>query len=372
MDLEALNYIPIPVVVLERSEQGLFNYCYINRAAVIFSGLAPDEILGRNPRQVFPGRAGNQLARRQERAARECRALSYTYPIALPRGEVWIETRLVPIQDADGQVSRLMATMQDRTNEKRLAEQKLHSEAQLKGMESEIERYISMAAHDLRTPMRHVTHIAEMLREDFVDHGDGKLELIDMLEEVGVKASKLITEVLSFARASSHAPSQKKIDLAHVAGDIFAVLDPKHAHDLSADPGTLETDSIALQITLRNLVDNAIKHSEDETVSVHISLVSTHDDMLTFRVRDDGRGFEDPSLAFLDGGEFKYESGFGLLGVKRLISARGGTINAERPEDGRGAKILFSLPGRICAPDEIVDDLESGVDGTAPFIAAAE
>ena len=372
MDLEALNYIPIPVVVLERSEENRFNYSYINKSALIFSGLSKGELLGRNPREVFPGRAGKQLARRQEKAAHERRALSYSYPLALPRGEIWIETSLVPVQDADGQVVRLIATMQDRTTEKQLAEQNLHSETLLKGMESEIEQYISMAAHDLRTPMRHVTNIAEMLREGFVDHGDGKLEMIDMLEEVGVKASKLITEVLSFARASSHAPTQKKIDLAQVAGDIFAVLDPKHAHDLSADPGTIETDAVALQITLRNLVDNAIKHSEGETVSVHISLVSAEENKLTFRVRDDGRGFDDPALAFLDGGEFKYDSGFGLLGVKRLITARGGTIIAEQPADGDGASILFSLPGTICRPDEIVDDLESGVGGPAPYIAAAE
>ncbi len=372
MNLEALNYVPIPIVVLERSNDGAFNYLYINKAATIFSGFSQKQIEGRNPREVFPGRAGAQLAKRQEHAARQAQASNYTYPITLPRGEVWIETSLVPIRDADGSVYRLMATMQDRTTERKLQEDKLRSEIQMKSMESEIERYIAMAAHDLRTPMRHVQQIAELLREDFVDHGDGKLDLINMLEEVGVKSHTLISEVLSFARASSSDERKGLVDLAQLSADIFAVLDPRNDHALSADPGTLETDPIALQIALRNLVDNAIKHSDQSSASLHIGLHSARDGMLSFTVSDDGRGFEDPSIAFLEGGEFQHEAGFGLLGVKRLVCARGGEISAEHPESGQGARIRFTLPGKIATPEELSCDLalKTGIIGT--HIAAAE
>jgi len=62
-----------------------------------------------------------------------------------------------------------------------------------------------MAAHDLRTPMNNVKTMADMLRHDFQDMGDGKLELINMLERVAVKSTNLINDVLLSQRlALSH------------------------------------------------------------------------------------------------------------------------------------------------------------------------
>ena len=156
MDFEALNYVPVPIVVLERTDLQAFHYVWINTAAKVFSGLTLDAIIGKNPREVFPGRAGDQLAARQERAAQSGNVANYLYPISLPRGEVWIETSLVPMRGPDGRVFRLVATMQDRTAELGLQEDRVSAEAQISLMQSEIENYISMAAHDLRTPMRHV------------------------------------------------------------------------------------------------------------------------------------------------------------------------------------------------------------------------
>lgn len=353
MDFEALDFVPIPIVVLERTKDDTFEYVSINKAAMIFSGLSLAQVAGKTPREVFPGRSGEQLASRQEEAAQAGRVTNYTYPIRVPRGEVWIETSLVPVRGPTGSIEHLVATMQDRTEERSLQEQRAQSDAQLKSMESEIEDYISMAAHDLRSPMRHVEEIASMLREEFVDHGDGKLDLIEMLQDIAIKANELIQEVLNVAQSSTLRVEQNVINLEQFAMDIFAMLDPQDVHDLKVDPVAVETDTIALQIALRNLLDNAIKHAGTKRISVHLTFVGEDDGMLTFEVCDNGGGFDDPAVAFLDGGELRNESGYGLLGVKRMVQSRGGTIAAENLGDEKGARVRFSLPGHELPPEAL-------------------
>ncbi|MEM7211409.1 MAG: PAS domain-containing sensor histidine kinase [Pseudomonadota bacterium] len=347
MDLQALDYIPIPVLVLDRAGPERFEYVWMNSACAKFSNIRIDDIRGLTPIEAFPGRRGEQLAERQLAVARDAQPSVYEYPLHLGGREIWIETNLTPVCDAGGTVVRLVAMMQDRTEAHALAIEQAEASSALKNMESEIEQYISMAAHDLRTPMQNVSEIANMLLEDFVDHGDGKREMIELLAEIGSTASDLILDVLSFARASSLKSTSRPVDLNQLSSDIFAILDPTRKHDLTADDGLIETDPIALQITLRNLVDNSIKHSGGPIAAVHVGFAGSCNGMLRFRVRDKGRGFDDPAIAFLDSGEFKRDSGFGMLGIKRMITSRGGTIGAETPETGKGTLIRFSLPGQI-------------------------
>lgn len=347
MDLRALDYVPVPIVVLERAAAERFEYVWMNHACARFSGLALSDVRGKTPAEVFPGRAGEQLMQRQLDAARTSQPANYAYALNIGDRELWIETDLVPVCAPDGTTIRLVATMQDRTEERRLVVEQTERTATLKTLEGEIEQYISMAAHDLRTPMNHVNEIAAMLREDFVDHGDGKLELIEILEEVGAKADNLIMEVLSYARASSVKESCREISLQELSSDIFAILDPTQRHRLASTNALLETDSVVLQIALRNLVDNSLKHSSGDTAMVEVGFDGERNGLLHFSVRDHGLGLDDPSIAFLDTGEVRFESGFGLLGIKRMIVGRNGTIHAEQPPEGHGTLIRFALPGRV-------------------------
>lgn len=356
MDLEALNYIPVPVIILDRADEERFVYAWMNKAAQIFSGFGIDQIRGRNPRDVFPGRSGEQLAQRQETAGRTGKAMRYSYPMKLPRAEIWIETDLMPVRDDSGAVVRLIATMQDKTAEHALEVQRIHADAQVKEMEQEIGKYVSMAAKDLSSPMRQVGQIASKLREGFVDHGDGKLQMIEMLETVSVKAHELISDVLSSASSGGSRDNQSVIDLSQMAADIFTILDPQGIHALTAEPLLIETDPIALQFTLRSLTDNAIEHSGREKVSIQIGFDGEANGLLAFHVRDNGRGFENPALAFKDNSDVRSDAKHGLPSLKRMIGSRGGEIFAERPDDGPGALIRFSLAGKALPADAMIDE----------------
>ena len=214
----------------------------------------------------------------------------------------------------------------------------------------EMEQFISFAAHDLRTPMRNIESLAELLREGFVDMGDGKVQLIDMLEEVAVKAARLITDILSQAQAATPAQLAETFDLSELCEDIMCTLDPGQIHQLHVGATQIEADKTAVQIALRNLMDNALKHGDRDRILLSIHLTQQPDGMLQFDLHDTGNGFDDPSLAFLDGGELRIDSGYGLLGMRRLIEARGGTVGAGNLPGKTGGYVRFSLPGHLVPP----------------------
>ena len=363
LDLDTLDYISTPVFVVAVKPGMRLEFVTVNAAHTAVSGLRPEDVKGKTAVEVFPGRAGQNAWQRHAQVAETAQKL--TYVITLPFGarERNFRTTLTPFLDVFGKVRTIVGTMIEVTAQRELETNNLVAEFASGNQASESEQFVSMAAHDLRAPMRNVTQIAQMLREDFVDHGDGKLELIDMLEEIGSKAYRLISDVLAYTRATTAEERSSRFQTGTLCGDVFAILDPDGQHALSCDDALVETDEVALQIVVRNLVDNAIKHGGRETLSLFVGLEGEQDGLLGFSVRDNGQGLKNPRLAFLSSGRFTYDSGFGLLGIKRMLTARGGRIVAEEPPHGIGTLIRFSLPGRVLALPGVLEQIAG--DGSA-------
>jgi len=201
--------------------------------------------------------------------------------------------------------------------------------------------------------MRQITMLLDMLRDGFEDHNDGKVEIIKMLDDVSANAKTLITDLLAQAQVTDLEPKLSTFGLRDLCSRVMVMLDPTGAHDVQADNVRLTADETALQNVLRNLVDNAFRHSGDALKKLTISATAIGSDVIEFSVRDYGTGFQGDAAALLEEGKLRKGADFGLLGVRRLINARGGTITARSPEAGPGALVKFSLPGKIEAADSI-------------------
>ncbi|MEP4197799.1 MAG: PAS domain-containing sensor histidine kinase [Aliishimia sp.] len=343
IDVNSLGYFDIPVFTLEMSEAGDPIYSGVNHAWSEGANRLLQDVLGKTAKEVFPGKLG-VAAYEQHLAAFET-GQKRTYDIQLPLSDIvhTVRTKLTPVLNDTGTVIQFVGVSSDRTSE--FTATKLR--ADLACANKDIEDFIFMAAHDLRTPMRNIGSLADLLRDGFSDLGDGKIELIDMIEDVATKAADLITDILAHAQAVTSVAGQETFDLSELCNDIFLTLDPIKRHSLKVANQTLTTDKVALQIVLRNLCDNAIKHCGRHNVALNVLVQSSGSNTLEFTVSDNGQGFQDPAITFLDGGELRMESGFGLLGVRRLIESRGGTIAAQNlPNDGGGI-VRFSLSGEI-------------------------
>ena len=87
--------------------------------------------------------------------------------------------------------------------------------------------------------------------------------------------------------------------------------------------------------------------------------------MVEVTLTDNGKGFSDAALEIMNGGRFRVDSGYGLFAIKRLITARAGTLVARNLPQGTGAVVRFSLPGEIVGVTESLGDAP-GTQGVIP------
>jgi len=348
-DFSQLDAVPKPLFVLRRDAVGPPVYAAINSSALKLFDRPLRDFIGRTAADVFPGATGLIAHTRFCEAARLNAEVRFDLPQTLENPAAGLQVVLKPQAARVGELQYLYGCIEDNPT----AAPDQANPVALRTKASEVEQFVAMAAHDLRAPMRNIKLLAEMLREDFADHGDGKLQLIDMLENVAAKSTTLIADVLAHAESvqpQTARPHDTRIFFGKLCRQLIEVLDPQDRHCIRVSEVTVQTDRTTLQIILRNLLDNALKHGGDQPLDIDISVVAKGTTALKITLQDNGSGFDAPAVVFLDGGELRVDSGYGLLGVRRLVAARGGTIFARNRESG-GAEITFTLPGKLhCEP----------------------
>lgn len=344
MDSDVLvfaDYVAAPVFVLEPDGAARVVYRRVNRAWSSVTKLQTSDVAGKTAVELFGGRLGDAAHRHHCAAVLD--GAERTYDIMLPLdGHVHsVRTTLIPVLDGQGRVTQLVGSSRDMTADRESQE----FMATVETASSEVETFISLAAHDLQTPLENIERIAEVLREDIDSLGIGDITLIDSLEGIATKATTVISDILGHAQATRSVSQKMTFDAAETCAEIFVLLDPMREHHLQVQPLTIDADRAVVQIILRNLIDNAIRHGGPGRRTIEITVEPVDTESLAFTVLDDGAGFEDPKAVFGPGAAMGNTSGVSLLSIQRLISARGGTILAANRPDGRGAMVRFTLPG---------------------------
>lgn len=351
-----LDHISAPIFVLEMNEDGAPVYAAMNAYALQKSGRPLSDYIGRTAEEVYPQAYGRAAHARHKDVIEK--GVATTYQIDLPVGGETrtVRTTLRPERDATGAVVLLFGTSRDMTVEKQAMEAKI----QFDTLSSEMEQFVALAAHDLRAPMRQIATLSGLLRDEFVNMTDDQIELLDLIENVSLKSMDLISDVLSHAEIGHNEAVETVFSFPALCQDVCDVLDPQGAHHITTSSATIEADRTALQIALRNLIENAMKHGGRDRLEIDINIQKGLPGMIEVTLTDNGVGFNEGSLKILNGGEFRVESGYGLFGMKRLISARGGTLAARNLPNGRGAAVRFSLPGEWLGAAGTEMDLPSG------------
>lgn len=219
----------------------------------------------------------------------------------------------------------------------------------------DLEAFARVVSHDLKTPIRNICSLTEILEQDFVNQiasNDDKMQVeryLDMLGEQAVKSQTLITSVLDYSLIGQdeHLASVDTEQLIwHIASQLSI---DENRLDLLGEFPVLKTDQTRLEQVLTNLIDNALKYNPDkESARVEISTQRVHD-CCQFSVMDNGAGIDaryhqkvfEPFETL--GKKDSHSSGIGLSIVKRAIEIQGGTLDIES-SSGKGTRITFTWP----------------------------
>ena len=350
-----LTEVSIPFALLEVKTGCPVILKWANEAWLIVTDMVANDCIGHPVDRWMDLPAYTILSEQLELITQDASGARFVLPMRPESGECIFDAVLhtVPGQSNKRDYTQVMLTLQDLTQEHQMRQQLMLQDQEHRRMVEHMEQFMSFAAHDLRSPMRNVQLLADLLREDFVDHGDGKVEMIDLLHEIGAKAATTINDLLEYSRSATLSETMSVCQMTAIKTDVDTLLNPQNLHDLHFRDASVETDPVVLRIILQNLVDNAIKHSGLTHVNVYVDVRALHNEMLEFSVRNSGGAVANPATLFLETKDFRCDSGFGLYGIERLISERGGKIESLPPKSGTGAEFRFQIPGRLAVEHTI-------------------
>lgn len=343
LNFAILDFVAVPIFVLRPDAEGAPVYAFWNRAAERLGARPRHKVLGRTAVEVYDDTLGNAAYQRHIEVMSSRTAQTYDLVLDIDGAETEVQTTLSPILGHDGQVIAIVGTSVILTPIRAAQQKDIETLARVERARCEMEQYLAFAAHDLRAPMRRILGLSELIRDELPEDATEAREIANLMSEVSEKAQDLIGEVLDFSEASNAEARIESFELHLLCRDIFTVLDPRGLHDLHAEEIRLTADRTALQIILRNLVDNALKHAGKDRVHVRVCTGATPDG-LDVLVEDDGKGLPGGTLDFLDGKPFEYGHGFGLLGLRRLLGMRKGRLSATQAKGG-GSLVRVHLPG---------------------------
>ncbi len=253
--------------------------------------------------------------------------------------------------------SMALVAMRDITERKQteaVLRESLQKLAELNELKS---RFVSVAAHQFRTPLATIAITTENLsayRKRMDDARiDGRLHTI-LTEVQHMKV--MIDDLLHLTSLQSEGyvikPERFDLDVACRAIVEQFQEDPALAHTLRytshEQPVSVLVDSRLMEETLTNLISNALKYSSAGT-TIAITLFTTADS-ITLSVSDQGIGIPAADLPNLfqpfhrAGNVGQVEgTGLGLSIAKNAIEVHGGTITVES-EVGRGTTFTVMLP----------------------------
>ena len=258
------------------------------------------------------------------------------------QGRNWVIV-MTPLYN--GKVIRgAVAVLRDMTEERRL--DKLRKD------------FIANVSHELRTPIAMLQGYSEAIVDDIAATDEEKKELAKVIYDESLRMGRLVNDLLDLARMEAghltlhkeRVPLRTYIEriihkfqaLAKEKG-VRLLVDMNEEFVVLLDPDRIEQ-------VLTNLIDNALRHTDDGG-EVRV-IVDGDEEAVRISVRDSGSGIAEEDLPFVFERFYKADkartrgrsgTGLGLAIAKNIVEAHKGTI-AVHSKLGEGTTFTFTLP----------------------------
>lgn len=318
-----------------------------NRAATELTQLPVDKIVGQDIKQIFSWTRDMQPFE-----------LDYT----LPGTNVYSDLQYINKTGTAHYVKLIMAHVSNDKSEQLPAQMiiTIHDETKSRELENMKIDFVSMAAHELRTPLAAIRGYLELITYKEGKHLNAETDMY--LQQALASTSELgglINNLLGVTRIERGTLTfnPEKLDLAaHIQQAVkdanFSAADKRIELTYNGpDNGSFVlADQIAIHEVVNNLLSNAIKYTEPNG-HVEVSL-QEHDGKYEVSIKDTGIGIPRQALPNLFTKFYRVHgglnsgstgTGLGLFIAKSIIERHNGTINVESQE-GMGSVFSFTLP----------------------------
>ncbi len=218
----------------------------------------------------------------------------------------------------------------------------------------DMERFVAVAAHDLRSPALTIIGYTDLLLDHLSQTSDEIVLPIQTIRNIGSRMIQLVDQLLDYSKISKSDIEKKFFPLSKSAMDAKSNLEKNisesNAEVVINDLPEINGCPILLTQLFQNLIANSLKFkSNSRPCEITISSIQDKNFIKIF-IKDNGMGF-DPTLnreifePFKRGNNIKNinGSGLGLATVQKIVELHGGKISAIGHK-GEGAEFIIELP----------------------------
>ena len=209
------------------------------------------------------------------------------------------------------------------------------SNAQLERTNTELDQYAFVASHDLKSPLQAIKQLASWIKEDCdsILPEESSRHLKTLTERIN-RMENLLSDLLMFSRISREEYAVEDIKLQKLVEKavFFNAIPESFSLIINSCDVVIALPRIPLELALRNLIGNAVKHHDKDHGVITIDYEYQQNKHM-IRVSDDGPGI-DPSLQEKAAEMFQTlksrdeleGSGLGLSVVKKSVERFNGSM----------------------------------------------
>ena len=248
---------------------------------------------------------------------------------------------------------------------KRQIRNSMEIEAQKEDLENLLEvqnHFFSNMSHEIRTPVNTIIGLNEMiLREDISDE---VAEDAQNVRSAGMILLQLVNDILDLSKLESGqmqlTPVEyQSVDMISEIVGMFHEMTEKKGLEFRVGispslPATLEADDVRIRQILINVLGNAVKYTQEGSVSLQVECRETDSDIvdIIYSVSDTGIGVKKENMPYLFTAFKRIDAeknrkiegtGLGLSIVKRLVDQMGGVVSVNSIV-GQGTTFVLEIP----------------------------
>jgi signal transduction histidine kinase len=224
--------------------------------------------------------------------------------------------------------------------------------ASLEKSNRELDKFASVASHDLKAPLRAIGALAGMIEEDSGEQlrGESRQHFKTIVGRVS-RMEQLIDALLEYSKADRRMSKMEYVDTLMLAEELRHLLctRPGIKLNISSLMPVIFYDRNRIRLIFSHLISNAIIHNSQSTIEMELCC-KWNEVYWIFSLKDNGPGIEKAyhdkifvifqTLARRDSHE---TTGAGLAITKKLVEESGGEIWVESVP-GKGAEFFFTIP----------------------------
>ena len=216
--------------------------------------------------------------------------------------------------------------------------------------------FVANVSHELKTPIGAVSLLAETLSQE--DDPDTTLRLAKRLEAEAQRLGRIVDDILDLSRIEGQAiEAPDVVELNEVINEVVDRLSTfasrkKVEIKTKLNANTVEGDRLQLISLVHNIIENAVKYSEENS-QVEVTLDFSKDSStVCLNVVDSGIGIPEIELERVFERFYRVDrarsrqsggTGLGLSIVRNIATRHGGSVKIDSVE-GEGTTVTVDLP----------------------------